>query len=60
MHFQVGLVWIYDANFTRQPGPFLNITDRVGSHELDNGLFGIALHPNFPEDGRVFVNFNVV
>ena len=37
--------------------PFLDITDRVGSNGNEQGLLGLALHPNYPENGRFFVNY---
>ena len=54
---QIGVMWIYNEDFTKQPEPFGNLSHLVAYHSLDCGLQGVALHPNFPEDGRVFVNF---
>jgi len=37
--------------------PYLNITDRVGSRGNEQGLLGLAFHPNYAENGLFFVNY---
>ncbi len=37
--------------------PFLDITDRVGSKGNEQGLLGLAFHPQYAENGRFFVNY---
>jgi len=37
--------------------PFLNIVDRVGSGGNEQGLLGLAFHPNYVENGLFFVNY---
>jgi glucose/arabinose dehydrogenase len=37
--------------------PYLNITDRVGSGGNEQGLLGLAFHPNFEVNGLFFVNY---
>lgn len=37
--------------------PFLNITDRVGSDGNEQGLLGLAFHPQYAQNGRFFVNY---
>ena len=37
--------------------PFLDIVDRVGSGGSEQGLLGLAFHPRFSENGRLFVNY---
>jgi len=39
------------------PVPFLDITDRVGSSSNEQGLLGLAFHPNYAQNGRFFVNY---
>lgn len=39
------------------PEPFLDITERVGSEGAEQGLLGLAFHPNFPETNVLFVNY---
>ena len=37
--------------------PFLDISDRVGSNGNEQGLLGLAFHPQYRENGRFFVNY---
>jgi glucose/arabinose dehydrogenase len=37
--------------------PFLDLRDRVGSSASEQGLLGLAFHPRFAENGRLFVNY---
>ncbi len=37
--------------------PFLDITDRVGSNSNEQGLLGLAFHPQYAENGRFFINY---
>jgi glucose/arabinose dehydrogenase len=37
--------------------PFLEITDRVGSNGNEQGLLGLAFHPQYAQNGRFFVNY---
>ena len=37
--------------------PYLNISDRVGSRGNEQGLLGLAFHPNYAENGLFFVNY---
>jgi len=37
--------------------PFLNISDRVGSNGNEQGLLGLAFHPQYAQNGRFFVNY---
>ena len=37
--------------------PFLDITDRVGSQGNEQGLLGLAFHPQYAQNGRFFVNY---
>jgi len=39
------------------PDPFLDLRDRVGSGASEQGLLGLAFHPRFAENGRLFVNY---
>jgi glucose/arabinose dehydrogenase len=53
---QPGRVWIV-SDGTMDPDPFLDISDRVGSTGLEQGLLGMAFHPGYPDDPRVFLSF---
>lgn len=37
--------------------PFLDIADRVGSRALEQGLLGLAFHPDYAANGFFFVNY---
>ncbi len=37
--------------------PFMDIMDRVGSQGNEQGLLGIALHPNYAVNGLFYVNY---
>ena len=37
--------------------PFLDITDRVGFNANEQGLLGLAFHPNYAENGAFFVDY---
>lgn len=37
--------------------PFLDLSDRVGSSASEQGLLGLAFHPRYAENGRLFVNY---
>jgi glucose/arabinose dehydrogenase len=39
------------------PDPFLDITDRVKEDGNEQGLLGLAFHPNFSQNGYFFVNY---
>jgi glucose/arabinose dehydrogenase len=59
---QTGLVKIVQADGTVQSEPFLDVSDRMvdlnpGSDE--RGLLGLAFHPQFAENGRIFIFYSV-
>jgi glucose/arabinose dehydrogenase len=37
--------------------PFLDISDRVGSSGSEQGLLSVAFHPQFNQNGRLFVDY---
>ena len=39
------------------PQLFLDISDRIGSSGNEQGLLGIAFHPDYPENGYFYVNY---
>ncbi len=39
------------------PTPFLNIDARVGSSGNEQGLLGLAFHPNYKQNGYFYVNY---
>ena len=39
------------------PVPFIDLTDRVGLVSSEQGLLGLAFHPQFATNGRFYVNY---
>ncbi len=39
------------------PEPFLDVTDRVGEMANEQGLLGLAFHPQYASNGRFFLNY---
>jgi glucose/arabinose dehydrogenase len=39
------------------PEPFLDIADRVGASQSEQGLLGLAFHPGYAGNGLLFVNY---
>ena len=37
--------------------PFLDLTDRVGSGGIENGLLGVAFHPDYASNGKFYVYY---
>lgn len=53
---QGGRVWIVD-NGIRLTNPFLDISGLLGNDSGEQGLLGFAFHPDFAENGYVYVNY---
>jgi len=53
---QRGVVRIVDENGLRQE-PFLDIRDRVFDGSNEQGLLGLAFHPDFAANGVLYVNY---
>ncbi|KAM9294077.1 HHIP-like protein 1 [Gastrophryne carolinensis] len=59
---QVGLVWTYLPDRSRLEKPFLNISQAVLTSPWEGderGFLGIAFHPNFRHNGKVYVYYSV-
>lgn len=50
-----GQVWIHDGTSVGDT-PFLDIRDLV-RNDGEQGLLGMAFHPDYPDDGRFFVHY---
>ena len=58
---QIGLVKVITKDGTLQEEPFLNISDRmvkISPRYDERGLLGLAFHPDFARNGRVFVFYS--
>lgn len=53
---QPGVIRVLDPSGLL-PEPFLDIVERVGSSGNEQGLLGIALHPNFLENRFFYLNY---
>ena len=53
---QSGVIRIFQEGGIR-PQPFLDIRERVGDLGNEQGLLGLAFHPNYTENGLFFVNY---
>ena len=54
---QDGLIKIINANGTIETAPFLDIDSRVRSTGNEQGLLGLAFHPDYTNNGYFFVNY---
>jgi glucose/arabinose dehydrogenase len=53
---QDGTIWVVGADGSVGPNPIVDLSARIRSGG-EQGLLGIAAHPTFPTDPRVFVNY---
>lgn len=54
---QTGRVLIAKPGGNSLPTVFLDISDRVGTKENEQGLLGIALSPGFKDNGLLYLNY---
>jgi glucose/arabinose dehydrogenase len=54
---QAGVIKIVSAEGTVLPVPFLDISDRVDSSATEEGLLGLAFHPEYATNGYFYVNY---
>jgi glucose/arabinose dehydrogenase len=53
---QRGRIRVADASGALRPEPFLDVSDGVIAGG-ERGLLGLAFHPAYPDDPRIFVNY---
>ncbi|MCP4415567.1 MAG: glucose dehydrogenase [Chloroflexi bacterium] len=53
---QAGTIRIFQDGVLLET-PFLDISNPVGSESNEQGLLGLAFHPNYPQNGFFFVNY---
>ena len=53
---QRGVIWVIQDGVVL-PDPFLDIRDRVESSAFEQGLLGLAFHPQFLANGLLYVNY---
>ncbi|MDQ3411752.1 MAG: PQQ-dependent sugar dehydrogenase [Chloroflexota bacterium] len=55
---QTGTIRIINSDGTVVPEPFLDLTLAAAQGPGEQGLLGLAFHPDFAANGRFFVDFN--
>ncbi len=54
---RIGVIRILDANREMVDPAFLDISDRVLAGGIEQGLLGLAFHPDYANNGRFFVYY---
>jgi glucose/arabinose dehydrogenase len=54
---QGGRIWRLAADGTREVKPFLDLRSKVSRSGNERGLLGLAFHPRYAENGRLFVHY---
>jgi hypothetical protein len=54
---RVGVIRILDADRQMLESAFLDISDRVLANGIEQGLLGLAFHPDYASNGRYFVYY---
>jgi glucose/arabinose dehydrogenase len=52
-----GVILLMDANRELQETAFLDLTDRVLAGGIEQGLLGLAFHPDYANNGRFYVYY---
>ncbi len=52
-----GLIRILNANGTKNVTPFLNVSNLISTAAGEQGLLGLAFHPNYKSNGLFFINY---
>jgi glucose/arabinose dehydrogenase/uncharacterized cupredoxin-like copper-binding protein len=55
---QGGTIRIINADGSVEPDPFLDLSATTGQRLGEQGLLGLAFHPDFAKNGRFFVDYN--
>ncbi|MEX2655438.1 MAG: PQQ-dependent sugar dehydrogenase [Acidimicrobiia bacterium] len=54
---RVGSVWELGEDGTPLSDPYLDLRDRVNAGGIEQGLLGMAFHPDFSDNGRLFAYY---
>ena len=52
-----GTIQVVDANGEKLPEPFLDWTGQTMAAFLEQGMLGMAFHPNYAENGIFYINY---
>jgi glucose/arabinose dehydrogenase len=55
---QGGTIRIINADGSVEPDPFLDLSTTTAYDSSEQGLLGLAFHPDYAENGRFFVDYN--
>jgi glucose/arabinose dehydrogenase/uncharacterized cupredoxin-like copper-binding protein len=55
---QGGTIRIVNPDGTVEPDPFLDLSGTTGQRLGEQGLLGLAFHPDFAKNGRFYVDYN--
>jgi len=55
---RIGQIRIIDADGNLLPDPFLDLTDEVKTDFLEQGLLGLAFHPDYKTNGLFYVYYS--
>jgi len=58
---QSGTLWVLDASGSKMTTPFIDLTSRMVTLSPgfdERGLLGVAFHPNYASNGRLFIYYN--
>jgi glucose/arabinose dehydrogenase len=54
---QGGLIRILNPNGTKNVNPFLNVSSLISTTGSEQGLLGLAFHPNYKTNGFFYINY---
>jgi len=52
-----GAIRVIDENGVKLDTPFLDLTENVSSNGIERGLLGLAFHPDYANNGRLFAYY---
>jgi len=58
---QIGRLWVLDADGNKLATPFIDLTSRMVTLNPgfdERGLLGVAFHPDYASNGRLFIYYN--
>src|SRR6187402_859243 len=58
---QIGRLWVLDASGNKMSTPFIDLTSRMVTLSPgfdERGLLGVAFHPDYASNGRLFIYYN--